>query len=154
MLARPRLCYLEIPAVDARQSVAFYEKVFGWNIRHRDSDHPSFDDATGDVSGAWATGREISRAPGLLPYIWVDSIDATLAQVAAQGGVVVETPYLDSPGGCWIATFRDPAGNAMGLYQEGDTWMRYKQKSKTGKRPDSEEQKTLSAAATRAKHAW
>ncbi len=120
MLARPRLCYLEIPAVDARQSVAFYEKVFGWNIRHRDSDHPSFDDATGDVSGAWATGREISRAPGLLPYIWVDSIDATLAQVAAQGGVVVETPHLDSPGGCWIATFRDPAGNAMGLYQEGD----------------------------------
>lgn len=119
MLPRPRLCYLEIPAVDVRQSVEFYEKVFGWNIRHRDSDHPSFDDATGDVSGAWATGREISRAPGLLPYIWVDAIDATLTQVEAHGGVVVEAPHLDSPGGCWIATFRDPAGNVIALYQEG-----------------------------------
>jgi uncharacterized glyoxalase superfamily protein PhnB/predicted enzyme related to lactoylglutathione lyase len=119
MLPRPRLCYLEIPAVDVHKSADFYEKVFGWNIRHRDSDHPSFDDATGDVSGAWATGQEISRAPGLLPYIWVDSIDATLAQVAAHGGAVVKEPHIDSPGGCWIATLRDPAGNVIGLYQEG-----------------------------------
>lgn len=87
--------------------------------RHRDTTNPSFDDATADVSGAWATDREISRAPGLLPYIWVDSIDATLAQVAMHGGVVVEAPHLDSPGGCWIATFHDPAGNTIGLYQEG-----------------------------------
>lgn len=65
------------------------------------------------------TGREISREPGLLPYIWVDTIDGTLAQIAALGGVIVETPHLDSPGGCWIALFRDPVGNLMGLYQEG-----------------------------------
>ena len=120
LLPRPRLCYLEIPAIDLRQSIAFYEKVFGWNIRHRDSNHPSFDDATGDVSGAWVTGRDISRKPGLLPYIWVDSIDATLSQVAAHGGEVVEATHLDSPGGEKIATFRDPAGNMIGLYQEGD----------------------------------
>jgi hypothetical protein len=34
-LRRPRFCYVEIPAVDLAQSVVFYEKVFGWNIRHR-----------------------------------------------------------------------------------------------------------------------
>jgi predicted enzyme related to lactoylglutathione lyase len=120
LLPRPRLCYLEIPAVDLRQSVAFYEKVFGWNIRGRDSTHPSFDDATGNVSGAWVTGRDIRREPGLLPYIWVDGIDATLAQAAAHGCTVVEAARPDSPGStCWIATFRDPAGNAIGLYQEG-----------------------------------
>jgi uncharacterized glyoxalase superfamily protein PhnB len=28
-LRRPRLCYLEIPALDIQQSVAFYENVFG-----------------------------------------------------------------------------------------------------------------------------
>ncbi len=43
LLPRPRLCYLEIPALDPRQSAAFYGKVFGWNIRHGDSDRPSFD---------------------------------------------------------------------------------------------------------------
>jgi len=119
LLPRPRLCYLQIPAVDPHRSAAFYEKVFGWNIRHRGTTHPSFDDATGDVSGAWFTGLEISREPGLLPFIWVDNIDATLAQAAACGGVVVETPHHDSPGSTsWIATFRDPAGNLIGLYQE------------------------------------
>ena len=38
----------------------------------------------------------------------------------AHGGVVVEAVHPDSPGSaCWIATFRDPAGNLIGLYQEG-----------------------------------
>ena len=119
LLPRPRFCYIEIPAVDVRQSVAFYEGVFGWNIRRRDTAHPSFDDAGGDMSGSWVAGRDIAREPGLLPYIWVDGIDATLAQAVAHGGEVVEAPHLDSPGGEWIATFRDPAGNLIGLYQEG-----------------------------------
>jgi hypothetical protein len=120
LLPRPRWCYLEIPAIDVGQSAAFYEKVFGWNIRHRDSDRPSFDDATGNVSGTWVIGRPASRKPGLLPYVWVDGIDATLTQVISLGGEVVEAPHLDSPGGQWIATFRDPAGNMIGLYQEGE----------------------------------
>ena len=29
------LSYLEIPAVDVRQSAAFYEKVLGWNLDWR-----------------------------------------------------------------------------------------------------------------------
>lgn len=120
LLRRPRLCYVEIPAVDVHQSAAFYEKVFGWNIRHRESVRPSFDDATGNVSGAWVTGRGASRDPGLLPYIWVDSIDATLNRVKGHGGVIVDSPHPDSPGStCWIANFRDPAGNLIGLYHEG-----------------------------------
>jgi predicted enzyme related to lactoylglutathione lyase len=119
-LPRPRICYVEIPALDAAQSAAFYEAVFGWNIRHHDSGRPSFDDATGVVSGAFVTGRSPSREPGLLPYIWVDNIDATAAKVTAHGGKVVSGPNLDSPGGEWIAIFEDPAGNRMGLYQEGE----------------------------------
>ena len=119
LLARPRLCYLQIPAVDVHQSAAFYERVFGWNIRRRDTGHPSFDDATGNVSGAWVTGRVPSREPGLLPYIWVDDIDATLALAAAHGGEIVESAHPDQPGSTsWIATFRDPAGNLIGLYRE------------------------------------
>jgi len=118
LLPRPRLCYLQIPAADLHQSAAFYEKVFGWNIRRRDSGHPSFDDPNG-VSGAWVTGRPISREPGLLPYIWVDDIDATLAVAAAHGGEIVEARRHDAPDSIsWIGTFRDPAGNLIGLYQE------------------------------------
>jgi len=119
VLPRPRFCYLEIPAMDPHQSAAFYERVFGWNIRHRDTSRPSFDDATGYVSGAWVTGRTISREPSLLPYIWVDTIDGIAAKIAAHGGEIVEGPHPDHPGSTsYIATFRDPAGNLMGLYQE------------------------------------
>ena len=120
LLPRPRLCYLQIPAFDAEQSAAFYEKVFGWHIRRGDSGHPSFDDATGYVSGAWFTGRPPSREPGLLPSFWVDDMDATLARAVANGGEIVEPPHPDSPGSTsWIADFRDPAGNVIGLYHEG-----------------------------------
>lgn len=118
LLRRPRWCYIEIPALDVHRSADFYEKVFGWNIRHRETARPSFDDATGNVSGAWVTGRKSASEPGLLAYIWVDSIEATLAKVAPAGGVVLETAHPDSPGSSnLIATFRDPAGNLIGLYQ-------------------------------------
>jgi hypothetical protein len=47
------ICYLQIPAIDIERSVQFYEKVFGWNIRHRDDGTIAFDDGVNEVSGAW-----------------------------------------------------------------------------------------------------
>lgn len=114
---RPRLCYLEIPALDVHQSAAFYERVFGWDIRGRDSCRPSFSYPGGDVTGAWVTGRAISQGPGLLPYIWVDNIDETVSRIKSSGGQMVEAPSSIAPD-TWIARFRDPAGNVIGLYQE------------------------------------
>jgi uncharacterized protein len=111
------LSYLHMPAIDVQQSAAFYERVFGWNVHRRDNGGAGFSDATGHVGGAWVTDQAISREPGLLPYIYVDRIDYTLQQVAAQGGEVVKAPYPE--GNLWVATFRDPAGNVIGLWQEG-----------------------------------
>jgi predicted enzyme related to lactoylglutathione lyase len=107
--------YLEIPAVDAERSAAFYEAVFGWAIRRRDNGQPSFDDQSGALSGSWVTGRAVSREPGLLPYIYVDGIDQAIARIATSGGAVVKPPYPE--GDLWVATFRDPAGNLMGVWQ-------------------------------------
>jgi predicted enzyme related to lactoylglutathione lyase len=119
---RPSFCYIEMPAVDAEQSATFYEKVFSWNIRHRDTSRPSFDDASGNISGAWVTGRTAFSSPGLLPYIWVNDINATLNEAEAHGATAVDRPHPDHPGGnCFIATFRDPGGNVIGLYEEPET---------------------------------
>jgi predicted enzyme related to lactoylglutathione lyase len=119
MLKRPRVCYLEIPAAEPQRSADFYEQVFGWNIRHRETDRPSFDDATGNVSGAFITGLMASHEPGILVSIWVDSIGATLDLIRAHGGDVVEEAHPDQPGStCKIAMFRDPTGNSLRLYQE------------------------------------
>ncbi|MGH9508010.1 MAG: VOC family protein [Terriglobales bacterium] len=119
-LPNPRFCYLEIPALDARASAAFYAAVFGWKLRQRDTAAPRFDDACGVVSGMWVTGRVVAAEPGLLPSIMVDSIAATLERVRAHGGGVAKEPAPDAPGSaCLVAWFRDPAGNILGLYQEG-----------------------------------
>ena len=113
-----KICYVEIPATDAEVAAAFYSKVFGWNTRLRGDGHRAFDDTTGAVSGSWVAGRPPAREPGLLMYVMVDRIEATLAQVSAAGGRVVTPLTPLGGGGEAFATFLDPTGNLLGLYQE------------------------------------
>jgi predicted enzyme related to lactoylglutathione lyase/quinol monooxygenase YgiN len=115
-LANGKICYLEIPAADVDRSSEFYAAVFGWRIRRRGDGHVAFDDATGQVSGTWVTGREPLREPGLLAYIMVDSVEETIESVLALGGELVQPIGGDAPE--ITARFRDPGGNVIGLYQE------------------------------------
>jgi predicted enzyme related to lactoylglutathione lyase len=115
-LTNGKVCYVEIPAVDIQRSADFYSKVFGWRIRQRQGGHLAFDDTTGEVSGTWVVGRPASSAPGLLLYIMVDSVAATLDAVIAHGGELAQPIGADAPE--VTARFRDPAGNVIGLYQE------------------------------------
>ena len=111
-----KICYLEIPAVDIQQSAAFYRDVVAWQIRRRGDGAVAFDDGVGEVSGTWVTGRPPLASPGVLIYIMVDSVTATLDAVVAHGGEIVQ-PIGAHPSET-IAQFRDPAGNVFGLYQE------------------------------------
>ena len=112
-----RLAYTQIPALDTRVSATFYADVFGWQIRGGNERHLSFTDATGDMIGAWITGRTPSREPGVLPYIYVHGIDAAIERIVANGGEAVTPPYAE--GDLWVATFRDTAGNVIGIWQLG-----------------------------------
>jgi hypothetical protein len=114
--ANGKICYLEMPATDVVRSADFYKKVFGWNIRKRGDGATAFDDTTGEVSGAWVLGRPPASAPGLLFYIMVDSVEATVETVIANGGEIVQPIGVDAPE--ITARFRDPGGNLIGLYQE------------------------------------
>jgi predicted enzyme related to lactoylglutathione lyase len=69
----------------------------------------------GQVSGTWVTGRP-PATPGLLIYIMVDSVAATIDALVAQGGELVQPIGADAPE--ITARFRDPAGNVIGLYQQ------------------------------------
>jgi predicted enzyme related to lactoylglutathione lyase len=111
-----KICYVEIPAIDVGRSAVFYETVFGWGIRKRGDGSTAFDDGVGEVSGTWVTGRPPSGQPGLLIYIMVDSVEATIDAVVANGGAIVQPIGGDAPE--ITARFRDPAGNVIGLYQE------------------------------------
>ena len=111
-----KICYLEIPTTDVARSVRFYQGVFGWQVRRRGDGATAFDDGVGEVSGTWVKGRPPSPTPGLLVYIMVDSVAATIDKVLANGGELVQPIGADAPE--ITARFRDPGGNVLGLYQE------------------------------------
>jgi predicted enzyme related to lactoylglutathione lyase len=111
-----KICYVELPALDVQRSADFYAKVFGWKIRRRGDGATAFDDTTGQVSGTWVLERPPSVKPGLLIYIMVDSVAATIDSVLAEGGKLVQPIGWDP--GVLTARFEDPAGNVVGLYQE------------------------------------
>jgi len=111
-----KICYLEIPTQDVARSVDFYRAVFGWGIRQRGDGAQAFDDGVGQVSGAWVEGRPVSPVPGLLLYVMVDSVQATIDAVRAHGGRIVQELGVDAPE--LTARFADPDGNVLGLYQE------------------------------------
>ena len=116
-LARPgAVTYLHIPATDVRRAAAFYRDVFGWSINRPDSERPSFDDASGLLGGAWISDQTSAAEPGLLPYIYVADIEETVALIVAHGGTILTEPYPE--GLLTVATFRDPAGNVMGLWHD------------------------------------
>jgi uncharacterized protein len=111
-----KICYIEIPTADIARSADFYRKVFGWNIRQRGDGSTAFDDAVGEVSGAWVLGRPPAAHPGLMVYVMVDSVAATLDLIVANGGEIVRPIGADAPE--ITARFRDPGGNVLGLYQQ------------------------------------
>jgi predicted enzyme related to lactoylglutathione lyase len=114
--ANGKICYLELPATDVQGSADFYAQVFHWNVRRRSNGSTAFDDPVGEVSGSWVVGRPPATQPGLLFYIMVDSVAATIDQITAHGCEIVQPIGADAPE--ITARFRDPGGNVIGLYQE------------------------------------
>ena len=88
-MTRGEVRYLQIPTEDRERSAAFYEAVFGWEIRRRADGAIAFDDTSGHISGMWVTGHPVSAEPGLLIYIRVDDVERSLAAIEAHGGEIV-----------------------------------------------------------------
>jgi predicted enzyme related to lactoylglutathione lyase len=108
------ISYLRIPATDPQRLASFYEVVFGWKVR-ADRDDPAFEDGTGHVIGHFSTEHTVAGEAGVRPYVYVENVDDTLDKVTSNGGEVVTPPYPE--GDLRVATFRDPAGNVLGLWQ-------------------------------------
>jgi uncharacterized protein len=110
------ISYLRIPAKDPQRAALFFSSVFGWAV-DTDRPDPSFADGTGHVIGHFVDDLAGAGEAGVRPYIYVDDLDGALEKVSAHGGTVVEAPYPE--GDLWVATFRDPAGNVIGIWQHG-----------------------------------
>lgn len=107
-----KICYIEIPATNVKQSAEFYKRAFGWEIRQRGDGSSAFDDTVHQVSGTWVLGRPVAAEPGLMVYIMVASAADAVKAVVSAGGEIVQP--VDPHAREVVATFRDPAGNMIG----------------------------------------
>jgi uncharacterized protein len=116
LFRRGEISYLRVPAHEPRRSATFYEAVFGWRV-DLERDDPSFEDGSGHVIGHFMADLPVAGEAGVLPYVFVERVDETLEKVVAEGGEVMTPPYPE--GDLRVATFRDPAGNVIGVWQQG-----------------------------------
>jgi uncharacterized protein len=118
LVPRAEIRYLQIPAADVSASDSFYEFALGWTSRTRSDGSKAFDDTTAQVSGEWVLDRQPAGDAGVLVFIRVDDVDASLEKIVEAGGEIV-LPRTHEGEGLAYATFRDPAGNVLGVFQEG-----------------------------------
>jgi predicted enzyme related to lactoylglutathione lyase len=69
----------------------------------------------GSLPQTWCE-KHTEVARGLLIYIMVNRVAATIDALIADGGEIVQSIGADAPE--ITARFRDPAGNVIGLYQQ------------------------------------
>lgn len=111
-----KICYVEIPATDIDKSAEFYRQAFGWEIRKRGDGATAFDDTVGHVSGTWVLGRQPAPESGMTVYVMTADASRSGEAVLAAGGEIVKP--VDPDEHEVYFTFRDPAGNVMGVYQQ------------------------------------
>ena len=120
-----RVVHFEIPYDDKQRAQAFYTKIFGWQAEEM----PGFEDyvgvATGPMTeegptdagyiGGGMTPREGTNTATVV-VLDCESINATLAEIAANGGEALSEKIPVGDMG-FSAYFRDPEGNVVGLWE-------------------------------------
>jgi predicted enzyme related to lactoylglutathione lyase len=111
--------WIELPSTDLEQSCEFYSRAFGWEITRHESwpDYPMWKDTKGEVGGAFRTGLKPMTEAGVLIHINVESIEAAFAAIEAAGGKPLHGKEFMSDDIGWWATFRDPSGNVLALFE-------------------------------------
>ncbi len=69
------------------------------------------------MSGEWVLDRQPTGDAGVLVFVRVDEVEATLQKIVEAGGEII-VPRTPQGEGIAYATFRDPAGNVLGIFQE------------------------------------
>jgi uncharacterized protein len=116
--------HFEIPADDVARAKAFYEKSFGWKIKQypMPPGQEYWAVTTTKKGEAGINGGLMKRnMPGqpFTNYISVKSIDTAVQTVQTNGASIVMAKQ-EIPGGMgWIAVFKDPENNFIGLHQAG-----------------------------------
>ena len=105
--------YVELPGGDLMATKTFYEAAFGWSFTDYGPDYTAIGDA--GLDGGFVSAN-MTATPVPLVILKADDLEAALARVEANGGVIT-APIFEFPGGRRFH-FRDPAGNELGVWAE------------------------------------
>ena len=114
-----RFTYFELATDDVEKAAAFYRLVFGWKIQKWDGPFDYWQVITGDESTPGSNGGLMQAGGifnGTINTIEVDDLDACIARVKANGGVIVREKRT-IPGIGYQAYFKDSSGIVVGLHQ-------------------------------------
>lgn len=114
--------HFEVPVTDIDRAVAFYEGVFGFELRRERVDgyemafFPRSDSSPG-ASGALALGDVYKPSKeGAIIYFDVPDIDAVLARATERGAKILYDKKDIGEAG-FVAEFEDSEGNRIALSQ-------------------------------------
>jgi predicted enzyme related to lactoylglutathione lyase len=109
----------ELSTTDAEAALAFYTKLFGWELGPKHDMGPMvyhlFLHNGAQYGGAFVSTS--GDAPSWLCYVSVEDIDKAAASAKSAGGRLLNGP-MEVPGGSWVAQVMDPAGAAFAVHEE------------------------------------
>ncbi len=112
------IVHVEISTTDHQKSAEFYSKVFDWKVQHIDAmNYSTFSTGDDQLAGGFNPAPQNMPIGSTSVYIGTDDIEASLAEIEANGGKTL-MPKNEIPGMGWFALFQDPAGNTLGLYTD------------------------------------
>jgi predicted enzyme related to lactoylglutathione lyase len=111
-----KLCHWDIPSTDLETSKKFYGELFGWEFQQWSDDYALF--SVEDGVGGGFMKVESMPAPGIVAYVEVEDIDATLEKAVELGGKVAQPKTEIGEGMGYMASLEDSQGGHMGLWSQ------------------------------------
>ncbi|MFH2035129.1 MAG: VOC family protein [Candidatus Zixiibacteriota bacterium] len=112
------ICHIEIPCKNLDTVSEFYSEIFDWKIMPMPGMEYSIYQPPSGPGGGFSTNAKISEKAGVLLFIEVEDIPATLKKIGAKGGKETCPKTMISPEHGFFATFSDTEGNAIGLWSK------------------------------------
>jgi predicted enzyme related to lactoylglutathione lyase len=117
-------CWIDLVQPDPDATMAFYGDLFEWEYEPRTPPEAPSRYAYARKEGLIVAGvggppAGAGDPSGWTTYMWVDSADAAVDAVVANGGQVV-TPAVDIPRAGRVAVCSDPAGAVFGVWQAAE----------------------------------
>lgn len=108
--------YIELPAKDIEKTKLFFTAVFNWSFKDYGPDYCAIENAGLD-GGFYASDMESLTSNGsALVVIYSNSLEKTLSEVVAHGGVIAKSIF-SFPGGRRFH-FLDPNGNEWAVWSD------------------------------------